>query len=101
MAKVWAKCGADTIEKVAAGDPSRFFAVASTLIPKDVSVTIDQRLRGGLSPDDWSIAMAIFQAVNEALPDANARAPGEVLNFVLDAIKAHCAPLIEDSRDSD
>jgi hypothetical protein len=38
LAKVWQRCGLDTIEKVAAQDPSRFFAVASTLIPKDVAI---------------------------------------------------------------
>src|SRR5262245_9260564 len=101
LARVWAKRGGDIIEKVAANDPSRFFAVAASLIPRDVAISIEQRLPGGLSPDDWSIAMGVFQAVKEALPDANSRAPGEVLNFVLDAIKAHRAPLIEDSRDSD
>src|SRR5262245_58131168 len=73
LARVWAKQGGDIIEKVATDDPSRFFAVAASLIPKDVAVTIEQRLPGGLSPEDWSIAMSIFQAINEALPGANQR----------------------------
>jgi hypothetical protein len=42
--------------------------------------------------------MEILGAVRQSLPDANSRAPGEVMNFVLDAINAHSAPLIEDSR---
>src|SRR5262245_55593554 len=95
LARVWAKCGADTIEKVAADDPSRFFAVASTLIPKDVAVTIEQRLPGGLSPEDWSIAMSVFEAVKQTIPDAGSRQPGEVMQFVADAIRAHSAKLVE------
>src|SRR5262249_39451891 len=92
---VWAKCGADTIEKVAADDPSRFFAVASTLIPKDVAVTIEQRLPGGLAADDWTIVLEVMGAIKQSLPDANARRPGEVLEFVLDAIRAHDAKMID------
>src|SRR5215813_15021927 len=71
LARVWAKCGADTIEKVAADDPSRFFAVTASLIPRDVAISIEQRLPGGLSPYDWQLAMSVFQAVKTALPDAN------------------------------
>src|SRR5215831_13653877 len=65
------------------------------LIPRDVSVTLQQRLPGGLEPDDWSIALSVFQAIKEALPDAGNRQPGEVMQFVADAIHAHRAPMIE------
>src|SRR5262245_34325714 len=94
LARVWAKCGADTIEKVAADDPSRFFAVASTLIPKDVSISIEQRLPGNLSPDDWSIVLEVMSAVKQVVPDANSRAPGEVLQLVASALRAHDAKVI-------
>src|SRR5215813_4621766 len=95
LAKVWAKRGGDIIEKVATEDPSRFFAVAASLIPKDVALTLTQRLPGNLDPADWSIAMSVFEAVKTALPNANERAPADVLNFVLEAIRAHDAKLIE------
>jgi hypothetical protein len=95
LAGVWAKCGADTIEKVAADDPSRFFAVASTLIPKDVAISIEQRLPGGLSPEDWSIVLEIMSAVKQGLPDANSHRPGEVLEHVLMALRAYDAKMID------
>jgi hypothetical protein len=42
-----------------------------------------------------TIAMSVFQAaVKDALPDANRRLPAEVMNFVLEAIRAHDAKLI-------
>jgi hypothetical protein len=34
-------------------------------------------------------------AIKQALPDANQRQPGEVMQFVLDAIRSHDAKLIE------
>src|SRR5262245_38816858 len=95
LARVWAKQGGEIIEKVATDDPSRFFAVAASLIPRHVAISIDQRLPCGLSPDDWQLAMSVFQAVKIALPDANSRAPAQVLQFVLDAIRAHDAKVIE------
>ena len=58
-------------------------------------MSLSARLPGGLEADDWQMALAVFGAVREALPDANKRAPGEVLNFVLDAIRSHDAKLIE------
>jgi hypothetical protein len=87
MARVWAARGGDIIEKVAADDPSRFFAVASTLIPKDVAISIEQRLPGGLSPSD----LAIFQAIREAIPGANEMQPTQVLEHTLNALRAYGA----------
>ena len=95
LARVWAKCGADTIEKVAATDPSRFFAVASTLIPRDVAISIEQRLPGGLPAEDWAIVLEVMSAVKQAVPDANSRRPGEVMELVLQALRAHEAKTID------
>ena len=72
-------------------EPARFAELCGRLIPKDVQLTIGQRLPGGLDPDDWQIAMEVLQAVKGALPDANQRQPGEVMSFVLAAIRAHNA----------
>jgi hypothetical protein len=58
-------------------------------------VTLSGRLPGQLEPEDWNIALSVFAAVREALPDASKRQPGEVMEFVLDAIKLHSAKPIE------
>jgi hypothetical protein len=95
LARVWAKQGGDIIEKVAADDPSRFFAVASTLIPKDVAVTIEQRLPGGLSSDDWQLVLEVMQAIKTAIPAAGDRPPGQVLAYALEALRAHDSKMID------
>jgi hypothetical protein len=61
------------------------------LIPSNVVVDLQARLPGGLSPSD----MAIFQAVREAIPDANDREPAEVLEYVLSALRAYDAKTID------
>jgi hypothetical protein len=79
LAASWSECGPDVLAKVAANDPSRYLAVCRTLIPRDVSLSIEQRLPGGLSAQD----LEVFQAIRQAL------------NYVLEAIRAHSAKTIE------
>ena len=90
----WEKHGASVLETMAKKAPTQFADLCSRLIPRDVSVTLQQRLPGGLEPDDWSIALSVFEAIKEALPDAGNRSPADVLTFVADAIRAHSAQLI-------
>ena len=61
----------------------------------DLPLTISERLPGGLDADDWQLTMEILQATRQALPDASERKPGEVLSFVLEAIRAHNAKAID------
>ena len=51
-----------------------YLGICASIIPKDVALTVEQRLPGGLSPQD----MEIFQAIRQAIPGANDRQPGEV-----------------------
>lgn len=101
LAATWAEHGKSAMLKAATLEPARFVAICASLIPKDVSLTLSARLPGGLEPDDWQIALAVFGAIREALPDANKRQPGDVLNFVLDAIRQADAKLIESENCSD
>jgi len=97
--RTWHRHGAKILEDMAQNGPGRFADLAARCIPKDVALTFEARLPGNLSPDEWQLAMECFGAIREALPDANSHAPGQVLQFVKDAIKAHSAPLIDTSGD--
>ena len=70
-------------------------ASASHLIPKDVSVSLTAALPGDLEASDWTLILEVLGAVKRGLPDAGARPPGEVMSFVLAAIRAHDAKVIE------
>jgi hypothetical protein len=94
----WAVCGGDILDRVASEEPAKFFAVAASLIPRDVSLTLTARLPGNLEPDDWQATMEVLQAIKMALPDAADRPPGEVMTFVLEAIRAHNAVEIGNSE---
>lgn len=60
------------------------------MLPKDVALTIEAR-SGALSEPD----MEILRAIRQAIPGANDRQPGEVLSFVLEAVRAHSAKTIK------
>jgi hypothetical protein len=80
---------------MAVDESARFAELCGRLIPRDAQVSLSTRMPGGLEPDDWQLAIEVFRAVKEALPDASNRQPGEVMNFVLDAIRSRDAKLIE------
>jgi len=90
----WERHGAQILEGMAKREPSRFADLCSRLIPKDVQLTLEARLPGNLDPENWSIVLEVMGAVKRALPDANQRPPAEVLNYVLDALRAHDAKAI-------
>lgn len=100
LAVSWAELGPDILMRVAKQDPSRYLGVCASLIPRDVSLSIEQRLPGGLSPEDWQLVTEVMSAVKQSIPDASSRAPGEVLQLTLDALRAHSAKVV-DSQDGD
>ena len=75
------------MEWTAENQPSTFFAVCARLIGPEVKLTIEQQLPGDLSPADWNLMVQILDAVKSAIPDAANRPAGEVLEFVLGALR--------------
>ena len=86
LAEVWAAHGKDTMLRTARSSPETFFATCARLLPKDVELTIRQHY-SGLDESD----LMILRAIRDAIPNANSMAPEAVLQFTLDAIRAHGA----------
>jgi hypothetical protein len=59
-------------------------------MPRDVALTVEQRLPGGLDETDLSI----LRAIRQALPDAGARSPSDVFEHVLRALEADAAKAV-------
>jgi hypothetical protein len=94
LSDAWQRYGADALAQTAKLYPDRFVGICSHLIPKDVSVSLIGRLPGGLEPDDWQLMLGCLDAIRTAMPDASKRPAGEVMAFVLDALRAHDAKVI-------
>ena len=76
--------------KTAKTNPTVFFATCARLIPNDVRVTVEQSLPGNLSMEDWQVMKEIIAAVRQAIPDADSKSPGAVLEHVLSDVAACC-----------
>jgi hypothetical protein len=83
LAEVWSEEGRGTMVKTAQTNPAVFFATCARLIPNDVRVTVQQRLPGNLSAEDWAMMREIVEAVKQAIPEAASAPPGDVLQHVL------------------
>jgi hypothetical protein len=101
IAKSWSQHGAAALEKMAATSHDRYVEICTRLIPKDVALTVQQRLPGNLEPTDWDVVMEVVDAVRQAIPDAGQRQPGEVMQHVLEALRSHDAQLIEATTKAD
>ena len=87
LADVWAAHGKDAMLNTAKTQPATFLGIASRLIPQQVAVDLQASLPGNLSMEDWAIMREVMEAVRLAIPDASARQPGQVLEFVLNALR--------------
>jgi hypothetical protein len=87
LAEVWSDEGREAMLKTAKTNPTVFFATRARLIPQDVKLTVEQQLPGNLSMEDWQVMKEIIGAIRQAIPDANSKPPGAVLEHVLDALR--------------
>src|SRR5262252_3276745 len=87
LAEVWAEKGKASMLYTAEKQPAVFFATCARLIGPEVKLTIEQQQQGNLSPADWNLMMQILDAVKSVIPDAANRPAGEVLEFVLGALR--------------
>src|SRR5215510_1440288 len=87
LAEVWAAEGKGTMLHTAKTQPATFLGIASRLIPQQVAVDLQASLPGNLSMEDWMIMREIVEAARLAIPDASSKPPGQVLAFVLNALR--------------
>ena len=94
LAEVWAKHGKETMIKTATDQPGVFFATCARLLPADVKLTIEQSY-AGLSPEDYVLLKEVIAAVRQAIPNADLRPPGAVLEHVLSVLRQAEVKVIE------
>jgi AAA domain len=95
LTRAWEQYGENALAETAKLYPDRFVAIASHLIPKDVSVSLTARLPANLDATDWEVLIELLTAIKQCLPDAGQRQPGEVMRYVLEALQMANAPTIE------
>ncbi len=84
------------MERTAQLEPAQFLRVAASVIPKEVALTMTQSV-GALDPEDMLILLELLRAAKQALPDIGERKPGDAMELMLAALRAHTAPLVTSS----
>jgi hypothetical protein len=96
LTTAWEHYGETALAQTAQQYPDRFVGICSHLIPKDVQVSLSARLPANLDATDWQMLIETLDAIKQCLPDAGQRQPGEVMRYVLEAIRmANATPTIE------
>src|ERR1700723_3705665 len=98
FALVWAKRALEAVRKVAKKSPEAFVAIAASICPNDVRLTLEQAIPGGMSLEDYSLMREVIAALRESLPDADQSQPGPVFQYVLKAL--HDCPKSTQNSDS-
>jgi hypothetical protein len=93
VVRAWEREGSKALDNMARRDGPRFVELCARLVPRDVQVSL-QSHTSGLTDQD----LVIFKAIKQGIPDASSRSPDEVLSYVLEAIQAHGAKVINSDK---
>ena len=96
LAEFWAEKGKASMIYTAEKQPAVFFATCARLIGPEVKLTIEQNY-AGLSPNELVLLKEVMAYINEGLPNAATRPPGEVFEHVLSALRQADAKCVENA----
>jgi hypothetical protein len=62
--------GPDILRKMAMREPARLAQMAYATLPRDILVSVEQRIPGGLSAEDWELLTRVLDLIRGAIPPA-------------------------------
>ena len=91
LAAAWQEFGPGVLKHLARTDQAAFAKIAVSVLPKDVLVSVQERIPGGLDPQDWALMLRVLDLIKQNVPiDANA-GPQEVFGVIEEALRIHFA----------
>jgi hypothetical protein len=92
---IWHAHGPDVLKKMALRDPIALARMAYATLPKDILVSVEQRIPGGLAPEDWALLTQVLDLIRSAIPPGSNTPPAEVFGVIETALRAQYAKQIE------
>ena len=68
LSDIWHQHGPDVLKKMALRDPIALARMAYSTLPKDILVSVEQRIPGGLAPEDWALLTQVLDLIRSAIP---------------------------------
>jgi hypothetical protein len=94
IAEVWEAVGRDVLVRLANDDPATLAKIAYGLIPRELAVSVEQRIPGALTPEQWGTLRSVLDAVEAA--NANGVPPETVSEWIVEDLRARLArPVLE------
>ena len=91
--KKWQADGSAILDTVAKDDPKVIVQAMTSLMPKDVAVSVSQALPGNMQADEWALLMQMLRTVQENVPAGQA-VTAELLEDLAQTTRAHFARTI-------
>jgi hypothetical protein len=95
LSDIWHQHGPGILLKMVHRDPAQLARLAYATLPKDVLVSVEQRIPGGLSAEDWGLLQEVLNMIRAAIPPGSNSPPAEVFGVIETALRAHFAREIE------
>jgi len=87
LAVSWKQYGPNVLDYLAKNDQVAYAKLAVSILPKDVLVSVEQRVPGGLEPQDWALMLRVLDTIKANVPlEANA-GPQEVFSVIEEALR--------------
>ena len=91
LSDVWHRHGPDTLKKMALREPGTLARMAYATLPRDVLVSVEQRIPGGLDAESWALMLDV---VKKVMPEGAIAGPDEVFEAIETALRSHFAKQI-------
>jgi hypothetical protein len=94
LSGAWEEWGAGVLTWLAKNDRATFAKLAIANLPKDILVSVDQRIPGGLDLEEWAVLRRVLGLIKECAPHGTSAL--EVFQVNETALRAHYAKQIGD-----
>ena len=94
LSEIWFAHGPDILKKMAIRDPTRLAQMTYATLPKDVLVSVEQRIPGGLDAESWALMLRVLDVVKRVMPEGAIAGPDEVFGVIETALRSHFAKQI-------
>jgi hypothetical protein len=91
LSEIWHQHGPEVLRKMASREPGTLARMAYATLPKDILVSVEQKIPGGLSAEDWVLLTQVLDLVRSAIPPGSSAPPAEVFGVIETALRAHFA----------
>jgi len=95
LSEIWHQHGPDVLKKMALRDPIVLARMAYATLPKDILVSVEQRIPGSLDPESWAMLVRVLDTIKGAIPPGSNAPPAEVFGVIETALRAHYAREVE------